>query len=191
MTDNTNASQMLRTAGECASILKIKEGTLRKYAIELEKAGYTFFKSDRGHRAFNSDDITIIKRFIDLKKSPNMTLERSANAIISNLKEHGVHVSTTENTTLQRSDNNAITQEQMKEFMDQQQKFNKELLDRLDKQSDYIQKQQEYIDKRINQRDKDLLEGIRELQEQKQLAAAKEEEEKEEKKGFFAKLFSK
>lgn len=63
----------------------------------------------------------------------------------------------------------------------------KEFMDQLDKQNDYIQKQQEYIDKRINQRDKDLLKGIRELQKQKQLAAAQEKEE-EKKKGLFQRI---
>lgn len=64
-----------------------------------------------------------------------------------------------------------ITKEQMQSFIEQQQQFNKELLDRLDRQ-------QEYIDKRLNERDKDLMQGIREIQEQKQIAAAKEEENK-------------
>jgi len=172
MTDKAkqgNAGQMLRTAGECAVILKIKDGTLRKYSIEIEKAGHLFHKSERGHRAYSSDDITIIQRFIDLKKAPGMTLERSAKTLISNLREYGVQVGNTEKESSQERDNNAMTKEQMQEFMDQQQKFNKELLDRLDKQ-------QQYIDNRLNERDRDLIQGIRELQEQKQIAATKEEE---------------
>jgi hypothetical protein len=68
---------------------------------------------------------------------------------------------------------------------EKQTKFNEELLKRLDQQ-------QKYIDDRMNERDKRLIESLRESKEERQallqIAAAQEEDKK---KGFFSRIFGK
>jgi|SRR5690606_22900986 len=68
---------------------------------------------------------------------------------------------------------------QLQKDIDEQKKFNQLLLETL-------QKQQEYINTRLEERDKNLMEAIREITESKKQIAAKEE-----KKGFFTRLFKK
>jgi DNA-binding transcriptional MerR regulator len=71
---------------------------------------------------------------------------------------------------------------QLQKDMNEQKKFNQSLLETL-------QKQQEYINTRLEERDRILLESIRELQETKKQIASSEEEKKK-KKGFFSSLFN-
>ena len=70
----------------------------------------------------------------------------------------------------------------MRGLVENQNELIKELISRMDQQ-------QKYIDERLEQRDRKLMESLRESQEERkallQLAAAQEEEKK---KGFFARL---
>jgi Fic family protein len=71
---------------------------------------------------------------------------------------------------------------QLQKDMNEQKKFNQSLLETL-------QKQQEYINTKLEERDRVLLQSIRELQETKKQIASSEEEKKK-KKGFFSSLFN-
>ncbi|UAL49736.1 DUF3967 domain-containing protein (plasmid) [Sutcliffiella horikoshii] len=77
---------------------------------------------------------------------------------------------------------------EIKSLLQQQQEFNKQLVERLNEQ-------QKYIESRMDARDKNLMSMIREVQETKQqlleTAAAKEEvkEEEKEQKTWWSKLF--
>ncbi|KMJ56442.1 hypothetical protein AB685_21895 [Bacillus sp. LL01] len=184
MTNDTNNTQILRTAGETATLLKIKESTLRKYCIELENAGHKFYKSARGHRAYANDDITILQRFITTKNAPNMTLQRSAEAVVKAHTSENVRVDVTEDQSLQKRHNNDITE--LKKTVEKQNELLQALMKKMDQQ-------QEYIDKRLGERNDAVTQSLREVQETKQLiAAAKQaEEESKQKRGFFARLFGK
>lgn len=149
--NDKNNSQMLRTAKEAADILKIKVSTLRKYSSELEKNGYTFFKSERNHRAYSSDDITILYRLIGMKNTPGMTLERSAKSLIEGLQETGVAVTAIEDTPPQEAHSTAIALNEMKEYIQRQEAFNKELLERLDQQQKYMEKREEELKEEIKE----------------------------------------
>lgn len=70
---------------------------------------------------------------------------------------------------------------QLQKDMDEQKKFNQTLLETL-------QKQQEYINTKLEERDRRLIESIREIQETKKQVAAVNEKEK---KNWWSKLFSK
>jgi hypothetical protein len=79
------------------------------------------------------------------------------------------------------------------------QEFNRELLDRSDRQEEFnrqllerLDQQQAYIDKRLDERDERLMIALRNsLETQKMIAATQEQEQKKENKGFFARFFSK
>lgn len=176
-----NKKEMIYSPGELAQLLKVKESTLRKYSLVLQKEGYNFYKNDKGHRAYFDKDVIVFRKFIDFSKSPDMTLERSANAVMAWVNSQDVsHSDTTDITEKERYNisYNELLQS-FNSYKDQQEKFNQELLNKL-------QQQHEYIEKRLNERDSSLMTAIREIQEQKQLAAAQEPEKK---KGFLARLF--
>lgn len=162
---------IVRSVSETSDILKIKQSTLRKYCIALENAGYKFTKSERGHRSFMPDDITILQRLVTAKNQHGITLSQSANTIVKLFQQGSVTDSDTEkesDITPHQHHNTVMTYEQMATFMENQQKFNKELLDRLDRQ-------QEYIDESLNKRDEQLMSTLREVQETKKLLAASKE----------------
>ncbi|WP_144520052.1 DUF3967 domain-containing protein [Bacillus thuringiensis] len=62
--------------------LGIQPSTLRKYADVLEKEGYTFTKTDRGHRKYKESDIIVFRKLIDLKNDTDMTLEVATKQIV-------------------------------------------------------------------------------------------------------------
>ncbi|MEC1387353.1 DUF3967 domain-containing protein [Aerococcus viridans] len=175
---------IVRSASETANVLKVKQSTLRKYCIELENAGYKFSKSERGHRSFMPDDITIIQRLISSKNHPGITLSQAAKSVVKLYQKEGVALTATEGideVTPQKEHKSVMTHEQMEKFIEQQQQFNQVLLKRLDEQ-------QEYIERKLSHRDEELIKGIRELQETKKLLASAEEKNKK-KKSFWKALF--
>lgn len=164
MTDDNNGSGLLRTASETASILDIKTSTLRKYTLQLEKAGYSFYRSERNHRAYTPDDVTILQRFMDLKNNRDMTVERSANALVASLKENSV-------ATIKEGEKGVMTYDQLQDLLERQEDFNKALLERLDKQ-------QEYIEKRLDEQSQRIMNELENVKEAKRI-------EHEEKKPWF------
>lgn len=78
--------------------------------------------------------------------------------------------------------------DEIKESLEEQKRFNAELLKRLDQQA-------EYINQSITKRDQELMNVMNEISEnKKQLASSEEQEtesEPEQKKGFFSRLFGK
>ncbi|MGX9952680.1 DUF3967 domain-containing protein [Bacillus subtilis] len=177
MSDDTQQEQTVYNSSDTAAILKIQESTLRKYCIMLEEAGYKFHKNEHGHRGYFNDDVIALKRLIEIKKHPDMTLKQACNAVISWIKEKDVTDSDITDITDDERHNDSYNKllNEFEEFKKQQEEFNKELIDQL-------KKQQEYIQNSLLERDKKLLEAIRESQETKKLIAATQQEEKEEQK---------
>ena len=171
MTDNTGVKQSIYNSGDMAMLLNIQESTLRKYCIMLEEAGYKFHKNELGHRGFLHNDVIALKRLVEIKKHPDMTVKQACNAVVALVQESTVTNHDTTDITTQERHNERYNEllNEFKEFKIQQEQFNKELLSQL-------QKQQEYIQNSLLERDKNLMQAIRETQEtQKLIAAAKEE----------------
>lgn len=180
MTNDTNDNKIIMTASDVATLLGIKESTLRKYALILQDAGYQFNTNDKGQRAYFDRDVTVLRRLIDIKKSPDMTLEQSANAVMAWLEQSNVSLRVmTDNKEKERYDSDI---KELREVIAQQSKLLEELVKKMDQQ-------QKYIDTRLEERDRLLMESIRESQEERkallQIAAAQEEK----KKGLFSRLF--
>jgi hypothetical protein len=78
-------------------------------------------------------------------------------------------------------------------------RFNRELLDRSDRQEEFnrqllerLDQQQMHIDKKLDERDERLMIALRKSMEtQKMIAATQEQEPKKENKGFFSRFFGK
>lgn len=82
-------------------LLGIDSHTLRKYATLLEGHGYKIYRNHRGHRGYFDKDITTIRKFIEFTGQEGMTLELSAQAVISWNSEENKNVIRTEEETVQ------------------------------------------------------------------------------------------
>ena len=71
---------MIYSPADVARLLNIKEPTLRKYSLLLEKVGYEFKRNAQGQRWYSDKDITVFRKFIALKYNADMNLESSADA---------------------------------------------------------------------------------------------------------------
>ena len=164
MSEEIIHTQSVYGSSDIAVTLKIQESTVRKYCLILEKAGYQFLKNEHGHRAFFDYDVIVLKKIIELKSGTDMTLEEAAKAVIAWKKGNAVSVS-----DMEEKHYNARYDELLKDFKafkEQQIEFNKELIQE-------IRNQQEYINNRLEQRDLLLIQTLREtLETRKEIATA-------------------
>lgn len=178
------------TPKEVFTTLAIGDSTLRKWCLALEKNGYEFIRNDKNSRLYVEGDLVILKHFQNLVKE-NIPLDNAAKIVVDRF---GVGAFDTRTVSVpvekheERQDLNRSTNEdinELKGLVENQNELIKELISRMDQQ-------QKYIDETLKERDRKLIESLRESQEERkallQLAAVREEEKK---KGFFARLFNK
>lgn len=178
------------TPREMAVTLEVGDSTLRKWGIALEKHGYGFIRNEQNSRLYVESDLVVLRHFQQLVKHHNMPLENAAKLVVDRFGKGSFEVGTgavlakkeEERRDLLRSDE---VIQQLLEHIKKQEDFNQELLKRLDQQ-------QKYIDERLEERDRKLMESLRDSQETKQqllqLAVTQMEDKK---RGFFARLFGK
>jgi DNA-binding transcriptional MerR regulator len=178
---NVSENQKAFWTSDVADVLDIKPITVRTWALLFEKNGYRFIRDSNNKRAFTERDVIMLKQFKSLTMDGNMTQD---NAVISVMARF--HQEDNAEITLpvmanaeqeERSDPRyeALVDklEFMQEHIERQEKFNRELLKRLDQQQDFIEKS-------VKERDKLLLETIHKFQEttQLQIEAAQEQSKK-------------
>ncbi|WP_242228696.1 DUF3967 domain-containing protein [Bacillus cereus group sp. BfR-BA-01323] len=73
----------LYTPSDVAQQLTIKPSTLRKYADLLEIEGYSFEKNERGHRKYRDSDVMVFRKLIDIKNDTDMTLENATKQVVA------------------------------------------------------------------------------------------------------------
>lgn len=154
-----------------SNILGVQDSTLRKYCALMQKHNYKFNKNSVGHRIFYKKDVEIIRKIVDLKNSSSLTLNQSVKTILdSDIEDiEGIN-DVADIDSITKPDYNKLLQA-FTTFKDDQQQFNKQLIDQL-------QKQQDYIKNSIDERDKKLMLAIKESMEiRRQIASAEEEKE--------------
>lgn len=173
MTSDIQETQTVYNSNDVATLLKIQESTLRKYCLMLEEAGYEFLKNEFGYRGYLNDDVIALKRLIEIKKHPDMTLKKACNAVVAWLKDKSITDRNTTDITKNERHNDSYEEllNRFEAFTEQQDNFNKELIEQL-------KKQQSYIENILLERDKKLMEALRETQETRKLIAAAEENKK-------------
>jgi DNA-binding transcriptional MerR regulator len=143
-----NINTNMYSSKEVAKRLSIEPVTLRKYSQMLEEHGYIFEKDEKNWRKYSEDDIRFLEYLCNLKsmgKSLDESVQHVANLYTSSLNIAKPAIS------LQKEENPLL------QFMRSQEEFNKKLLERME------------------QRDKNLMSAIRELQEtKKQIATAQQ-----------------
>jgi hypothetical protein len=183
-----NHTEKAYSPKEISLTLDIGDSSLRKWCLALEKEGYQFIRNDKKNRIFVEGDLVVLRHFQQLVKQHNMQLENAAKLVVDRFGKGAFEVS----TGIVPADNERDLSRSQTEMMETllkhirtQEEFNHQLLKRLDEQQTYIQE-------RLEQRDRVLLESIRESQEVKQqlLQIATAQEEKKKRKGIF-RFFSK
>ncbi len=96
MTGDMNEGQILMGPSDVCTLLGIKESTLRKYALILQDAGYKFHVNDKGQRGYFERDVIVLKRFMEIKQSSDMTLEQAAEAVMAWVRQSNMAVSVIE-----------------------------------------------------------------------------------------------
>lgn len=185
----SNASEYGYFAKDVAADLEVTTSTLRRWSIELEKAGYKFERNEKDQRIYYDRDF---KAFRELKKliSNSVVLIDAINAVVS-MDVEGLNASQTpsvyrEETRLTRQFLEEILDEKINQAIQQafeegRQQGHKEIKEMIKK-----------IEKRSEERDENLMSVIRSIREEKeevkQLIAASQEQVK---KTFWQRLFSK
>ncbi|MGE6379523.1 DUF3967 domain-containing protein [Peribacillus muralis] len=168
--------ETIYSSNDVSTLLKIQESTLRKYALMLEENKYKFHKNEQGHRGYYDKDVIALKKLIELKKHPDMTLKQACIALMTWLSEEDkTDVDTVDIAQHERYNKgyNELLEEIeiLKKAQENQEGFNKVLIDQL-------KKQQEHSD--LNHRE--LMNAIKVINQQKQMIAATTEETLPEKK---------
>lgn len=131
---------------DVAKRLSIEPVTVRKYSQMLEEQGYIFKKDEKKWRQYSENDIHFLEYICHLKDM-GKSLDESIQHVASLFRSH-LNIAKPD-ISLQQEENPFL------QFIKSQEEFNKKLLERMD------------------QRDKNLMAAIRELQEtKKQIAAA-------------------
>lgn len=160
MTDKTDSSQSIYISKDVAMMLKIQESTLRKYCIMLEEHGYKFHKNEHGHRGFLDNDVITLRKLIEIKSHPDMTLKQACNAIMTWVKEKDM--SEVDTNVITENEQHDERYSELKEMIQQQNELLKKMAKKLDDQ-------QRYIDEKLEKRDQQLMGAIREMQEEERV----------------------
>ncbi|MCM3224024.1 DUF3967 domain-containing protein [Bacillus cereus] len=165
---------------EVAKNLGIGSSTLRKYCLALEEAGYLFERGNNNSRIFYHKDVATIERLVTAMNKKNVTLEQAINLAIANVEENEIATVAIDNV----ADTEHI--KVLTERIERLEQLNLELIQRLDQQSKFLQETDAKRIIREEQRDSQLMQVLREIQDSKRLIAASEQ-----KKSLWSRLFGK
>ncbi|QEL82845.1 DUF3967 domain-containing protein (plasmid) [Bacillus sp. JAS24-2] len=154
---------------EVAKNLGIASSTLRKYCLALEEAGYPFDRGNNNSRIFYYKDVATIERLITAMNKKNVTPEQAINLAIASVEEDEIATVAIDSV----ADTEHI-------------KVLSERIERLDQQSKLLQETDAQRIIREEQRDIQLMQVLREIQDSKRLVAVSKQ-----KKSFWSRLFGK
>lgn len=147
---------------DIANIVGIAPVTVRKYAQVLEQKSYTFTRDDRSHRIFTDKDIKIFSKMKELSNDTGMNIESIAEQLV---KEQS---NDTQETIQSESYVSTLKQKEVEisDMLQSDERYDN-LLKEMKEMKELILMQQKYIDQRLEDRDKKMMESIRQLQEVK------------------------
>lgn len=151
---------------EVAKNLGIGSSTLRKYCLALEEAGYLFERGNNNSRIFYHTDVATIERLITAMNKKNVTLEQAINLAMASVKANEIATGDTDSI----ADTEHI--KALTERIERLEQLNLELIQRLDQQSKFLQETDAQRIIREKQRDVQLMQVLREIQDSKHLIAA-------------------
>lgn len=194
--DSGDKVQYIRTwwSKDLARYLDIGESTLRKWCLELEKAGYTFLRDEHNRRTYIERDALALRQMQQL-----LTDGHSYDSASSTVANQYLRVDSLSQVTGSANPKVTVNDALEERYLaipneiDELRAGMVELTDLSRQQVDMINKlvemnqalfqrldeQQQYIEQSLNVRDERLTEALREMREERlQLAAAAEEHRK-------------
>lgn len=153
---------------EIADMTGLAQSTVRKYAQELEKAGYTFKKDETG-RYYTKEDVVIFTQLKGVRDKAGIKVEHAADVVVTQYKRTTQVMSPDKVPT--EKDKQAIQiqhtmqyVQKLEEALQQQQEMILKLEERLERQ-----------EKRQDLRDESLTQVLREVAETKKMLAISKE----------------
>ncbi|TXR68255.1 DUF3967 domain-containing protein [Bacillus sp. AR18-7] len=173
---------MARTywGSEVAKNLGIGSSTLRKYCLALEEVGYPFERGNNNSRIFYHKDIATVERIVTAMNKKNVTLEQAINLAITSVTGKDLATAATDNIA-DIEHIKALTKR-----IERLEQLNLDLIQILDQQSKLLQETDAQRIIREEQRDVQLMQVLREIQDNKRLIA-----DSEQKKSLWGHLFRK
>ncbi|WJE74195.1 MerR family transcriptional regulator (plasmid) [Bacillus mycoides] len=166
-------------AKEVALHLDINVNTLRRWSIELEKHGYKFERNDKNNRLYYERDILVLsdmQRMIEKTQS----LEIAGKSVVASFNERKNAEKTIAIITNkdENSDKISFTKDELEEYT-------KRIIEETSQRTSEMVLQK--FNDTLEQRDRQLVQGIRQTMEDKRLEIAMTEQ----KESFWSKWFGK
>lgn len=171
-----------KRASELAEQLHINRNTLRRWLIQYED--YLNTKLEGNTKFVHESSLPAIELIKECYKKQMQ--EHEIKDLLAKSHEIPKNVQATEENAVQPKNEQRFEQElnEVKTLLQQQQEFNKQLVERLNEQ-------QKYIEKRMDARDQHLMSMVREIQDTKQTLLEAAATKEVEKKNWWSRLFEK
>jgi len=148
--------------------LDMNPSTLRRWCIELEKAGYTFTRNEHNQRIFYERDFNAFRKLKELL-SKNVSMDHAVHAVVSMVQT----LSQTPSVQIKNEDEIRLSKRELQEIIHEEVRRAIEA-----EREAMFQAFERKVNDQTEKRDQQLLTAIREVQEIKLLAAAAEEKKK-------------
>lgn len=151
---------------DVARELGLSPSTIKKYYLLIEENGYRFTRSRTGKVIFSERDLEIFKRLIQIKNEKGIKVVDAVKTVISSITDVTVWK---ESATATEFEEPPVDITVMKETMEQMHEIIKNQQKQIDQLLESQNQTQKLLESGSTDRDKLLLQSIRETQELKQL----------------------
>ncbi|MDI6591029.1 DUF3967 domain-containing protein [Bacillus subtilis] len=151
---------------DVARELGLSPSTIKKYYLLIEENGYRFTRSRTGKVIFSERDLEIFKRLIQIKNEKGIKVVDAVKTVISSITDVTVWKESAAATEFEEPPADIIV---MKETMEQMHEIIKNQQKQIDQLLESQNQTQKLLESGSTDRDKLLLQSIRETQELKQL----------------------
>ncbi|MBW9315171.1 DUF3967 domain-containing protein [Bacillus subtilis] len=151
---------------DVARELGLSPSTIKKYYLLIEENGYRFTRSRTGKVIFSERDLEIFKRLIQIKNEKGIKVVDAVKTVISSITDVTVWKESAAATEFEEPPVDIIV---MKETMEQMHEIIKNQQKQIDQLLESQNQTQKLLESGSTDRDKLLLQSIRETQELKQL----------------------
>ncbi|WP_353856826.1 DUF3967 domain-containing protein [Bacillus sp. Bos-x628] len=153
---------------DVAQELGLSPSTIKKYYLLIEENGYRFTRSRTGKVIFSERDLEIFKRLIQIKNEKGIKVVDAVRTVISSITDVTVWKGSTESTQFDETEP-PLDITIMKETMEQMHEIIKNQQKQIDQLLENQNQTQKLLESGSTNRDKLLLQSIRETQELKKL----------------------
>lgn len=153
---------------DVAKGIGVSASTIKKYYLLFEGMGYMFKRNQQGQLMFTEQDVRMFQELIKVKNKPGIKLSEAAKKVISSITDITV---VTEEDITDITDITPVVEglKSLKELMEQQQEMIKNQQLQINQLIFQNEQNQLLIESKESERDKLLMQNLRETQELKKL----------------------